>query len=73
MATLAYVRRIPQGYSVVWGEKNVAKVRNFLGGVGAEQAHTFLASLNAHKIESYGNDALAGVYSVPSQRQEQTA
>lgn len=73
MATLAYVRRIPQGYAVVWGEKNRAKVRNFLGGVGAEEAHTFLASLNAHKIESYGDDKLAGVYSVPSQREEQSA
>ena len=73
MATLAYVRRIPQGYAVVWGEKNRAKVRNFLGGAGAEEAHTFLASLNAHKIEHYGNDKLAGVYSVPSQREEQAS
>lgn len=73
MATLAYVRRIPQGYAVVWGEKNRAKVRNFLGGAGAEEAHTFLATLGAHKIESYGNDKLAGVYSVPSQREEQAS
>ena len=73
MATLAFVRRIPQGYAVVWGEKNAAKVRNFLGGAGAEQAHTFLASINARKIESYGDDKLAGVYSVPSQREEQAS
>jgi hypothetical protein len=65
MATLAFVRRISQGYSVVWGEKNRAKVRNFLN---AEMAHTYLASLGAHKIDDYGtDDKLAGVYSVPGQ------
>lgn len=72
MATLAFCRRISHGYIVVWGEKT-AKTKSFIGGNAGELAHGFLSSLNAHKIEPYGTDAVAGVYSVPSARIEQSA